>query len=679
MSHIDAVESCFLDASAFTAQYDDRSRPVLLLRGAVDWQGFKKYGPDSGPGGMHRFCMDHSELRMRVSHSFSAAGSLRCKLSDYSRYCLWQHDEVPLYVFDAKFATIHEPLRSLYEIPTQFQHDMFSHLGSMRPSHRWLVMGPARCGAPWHIDPIGTSAWNGLVCGRKRWAMYPPGHIPPGVTVHGGDIYAGVESLPSASWYCEVYPNLLPHQRPLEIMQRPGDIIFVPAGWWHLVLNLDDTIAFTQNYVSPSNLPLALLEMRSQSSQLYYTYSLSVPPALLSSFPGILQANASAEALSRKLKLPLGDPPHCTASTFLRHVRSKFSLDCSLCQVQHFTHPSVHVISALVASESFRAPSHSCTSSSDAVDPESLMPLLLVSSSLHPLCERLKKIISPRVPNSPTSQSWRSIVSRLIHVLGHDSNSMTCPKAGESAVWLTRDCVFKVVTIPCAQPLHYALAEAAALRVLFCDEQRPDSVAKEILGLCSVFDDDSSSEIDAKLVVETHNQDYPRFQCRAVYPALIGTGALAINDSVIGADWNPRSLKCINSVQVFYSHISHFNALNHITHAPFFLCQVAVRPTLDDGSSSDSCDSCGSGDSGDDDVASMSASTCQEMLYSNDNCEATLSAFSDENSTTTSQSAVSPQLWFWSAFISVERLPGVRFLIKSTSSRTQTLMRTHTV
>jgi hypothetical protein len=85
---------------------------------------------------------------------------------------------------------------------------------------------------------------------------------------------------------------------------------------------------------------------------------------------------------------------------------------------------------------------------------------------------------------------------------------MTCPKAGESAVWLTRDCVFKVVTIPCAQPLHYALAEAAALRVLFCDEQRPDSVAKEILGLCSVFDDDSSSKIDAKLVVVTRNQDF---------------------------------------------------------------------------------------------------------------------------------------------------------------------------
>jgi len=155
-SHIDAVESSAVDAAAFTAQYDDRSRPVLLRSGAAQWQAFKRYGPDSGPGGMHRFCLDHAELRMRLSHSFHAAGSLRCSLRDYSRYCLCQHDEVPLYVFDAKFVTTHEPLRSLYDIPAQFTHDMFSLIGSARPSYRWIVMGPARCGAPWHVDPIGT-------------------------------------------------------------------------------------------------------------------------------------------------------------------------------------------------------------------------------------------------------------------------------------------------------------------------------------------------------------------------------------------------------------------------------------------------------------------------------------------------------------------------------------------
>ena len=43
------------------------------------------------------------------------------------------------------------------------------------------MVGPARSGASWHVDPSATSAWNTLLAGSKRWALYPPGRVPPGV------------------------------------------------------------------------------------------------------------------------------------------------------------------------------------------------------------------------------------------------------------------------------------------------------------------------------------------------------------------------------------------------------------------------------------------------------------------------------------------------------------------
>lgn len=41
---------------------------------------------------------------------------------------------------------------------------------------------------------------------------------------------------------------------PLECTVRAGEVLFVPRGWWHAVLNLEESIAVTQNYVCAANL-----------------------------------------------------------------------------------------------------------------------------------------------------------------------------------------------------------------------------------------------------------------------------------------------------------------------------------------------------------------------------------------------------------------------------------------
>lgn len=195
-------------------------------------------------------------------------GVRTCKasLNSYLAYLKYQRDESPHYIFDSEFGEKAPFMLSEFdtsELDKLIAGDFLSALGKKRPPYRWFVAGPAKTGAPWHVDPNSTSAWNALVSGRKRWALYPPGYAPPGTRValdDDGEI-EDIETPTSLQWYLDVYPELTYEQRPLEFVQKPGDIVFIPSGWYHMVLNLEDTISVTQNFVNRWNVRESMLDL----------------------------------------------------------------------------------------------------------------------------------------------------------------------------------------------------------------------------------------------------------------------------------------------------------------------------------------------------------------------------------------------------------------------------------
>ena len=252
--------------------YEVENIPCTIKNVTADWKGdwtFKTLA---------------SKFRS-TSFRFSDTHGEMLEMELYERYCrhLAIYDDSPLAIYDSQFGEAyddgddddgdgdeasqqqqqqqHSPLSQLlgqYSVPSCFSkcmfglvHPRYDSIGGGRPPYRWVLVGPERSGTGLHIDPLRTNAWVTLLEGRKRWLLFPHGTPLSSMGLEEGAI------VPSSSvWFAERYAAVLENwdegttQRPIEVLQEPGDTVFVPMGWMHVVLNLEASVAVTQNYAS---------------------------------------------------------------------------------------------------------------------------------------------------------------------------------------------------------------------------------------------------------------------------------------------------------------------------------------------------------------------------------------------------------------------------------------------
>lgn len=159
--------------------------------------------------------------------------------------------------FDKHFGLLHPDLVKDMSTPPLFESICLNRgmvdLKRLYKGEQQLSIGGRSSGAPLHSH---VAAFNVVFAGVKRWTLFPPGHLdkPDDIeTIFNGKVYE--ESFRSdAGWGLgerlsrEEHELAVHSQLGVEVLQFPGDVLFIPSNWGHATENLCETVSIAQEF-----------------------------------------------------------------------------------------------------------------------------------------------------------------------------------------------------------------------------------------------------------------------------------------------------------------------------------------------------------------------------------------------------------------------------------------------
>jgi hypothetical protein len=125
-----------------------------------------------------------------------------------------------------------------------------------------FVGGPGTyCGL--HIDTCNIHSYIWLLSGTKLYYLFPPESHPDQVFGHGNYFPAIIE---------KELKEKIEEIGGMVLIVYEGDIIFIPAGWWHATTNVTDTIAWGNSIINFSNIKDVLSCYRERPEEFEQVY-----------------------------------------------------------------------------------------------------------------------------------------------------------------------------------------------------------------------------------------------------------------------------------------------------------------------------------------------------------------------------------------------------------------------
>ncbi len=241
-----------LSHDEFVRNYLDPQRPVIVRGGVADWPAIGKWTPE-----YIRNTIGHYEVPVRTISATQVAAK-----TTPVKELLGQLSEVPNADTKSPYLTklnVHDWFPELADDVSPLPHYSTPDRHSNRllvPNLRYpngqmeMLMGGGGLGFPLHIDRGCINAFIMQIYGQKDFVIIDPSYADKLYPSKEFPQVSDIENI----WKPDLdrFPNLK-EVRGVHARLNPGDLIFVPSGWWHSTCLPGISIGTTCNSVSRAN------------------------------------------------------------------------------------------------------------------------------------------------------------------------------------------------------------------------------------------------------------------------------------------------------------------------------------------------------------------------------------------------------------------------------------------
>lgn len=225
-----------IDGETFHTEFCGLNRPVILTEMVSDWPAIRKWTPQY----LRERCEDEM-IQIQARRDSNPGYEIEkdahrdsCRFGDFVQKVFFGGVSNDCYM-TASNATSNSAVLDRLWNDIQMPPEITDPSGAKERTFLWI--GPSGTVTPLHHDL--TNNFMAQITGRKRIRIISPAHHPFIYNHRHCFSRVDIDNVDEAEF--PLFRNALIH----DFVLHPGELLFLPVGWWHHVVAMDPSITVT--------------------------------------------------------------------------------------------------------------------------------------------------------------------------------------------------------------------------------------------------------------------------------------------------------------------------------------------------------------------------------------------------------------------------------------------------